>query len=193
MLHKINKNLLSRIKSGDFKEETLRFEHGPGFVDVEPYVHERADGAESCLDDKYIEARYLDDEDVVVLAEALKENPAIKKLDLGCNTIGDEGIKALSEVSHLEALDLKGNNITDDGAVLLTRMIQLRTLLVRDNPISEKGIEILSESSIPEVEVSCPKYYDKVFCLSFDGHGRRVKIEKDYMHDDYISFLKPPV
>ncbi len=57
----------------------------------------------------------LDNVQVAMLVDVLKQNPKIKKLDLSYNHIGDEGAIALSTLGSIEDLNLSYNNITPIG------------------------------------------------------------------------------
>lgn len=61
----------------------------------------------------------LNDEQIILLAKALRKNPSITKLELDGNNIEDAGAIALAGISSLEELQLYGNNITPVGAEAL--------------------------------------------------------------------------
>jgi Leucine Rich repeat len=82
---------------------------------------------------------------MLALAEALKENAALKSLSLARTDIDDRGIVALAEAlkhnQSLWMLSLRGNHISDRGISALTEMLkQNRSLAVFPSAVSDQGI-----------------------------------------------------
>jgi hypothetical protein len=92
--------LLQRIENGTLKENKLKiWAHGSfGYGGTE---------------------ENLNDQQITLLAEALKKNPYIKIVDLSGHNIGDTGVIALASVDNLEELNLEENPITAYGAAVL--------------------------------------------------------------------------
>jgi len=63
----------------------------------------------------------LDDNKVIILANALKKNSNITNLDLGFNIIGDKGSITLATLNTIDELNLEGNNIKIEGAIALAK------------------------------------------------------------------------
>ena len=61
----------------------------------------------------------IDDTRALLLADSIKKNPYIKKVDLTFNDIGDIGAIALASITTLEELNLYGNKVKLDGALAL--------------------------------------------------------------------------
>lgn len=84
----------------------------------------------------------LTDDDVFDLVRFLYDHPAILKLDLSLNHIGDQGLADFSERNQtVLVVDFTGNNISDYGIALFA--YKNRTILHADfsqNRISDKGI-----------------------------------------------------
>jgi Leucine Rich repeat len=82
---------------------------------------------------------------MLALAEALKENAALKSLSLARTDIDDRGIVALAEAlkhNHsLWTLSLRGNHISDWGMSALAEMLkQNRSLAVFPSAVSDQGV-----------------------------------------------------
>jgi Leucine-rich repeat (LRR) protein len=95
---------------------------------------------EACLD---LNGQEIGDQGCISLLEALKNNKHIKKVNLGANNIGDEGIVDILSLTTLEEIDLSENNITQVGAEILSK-IQSKKLIINNNPIGDMGIQHLS-------------------------------------------------
>ncbi|ORZ27520.1 hypothetical protein BCR41DRAFT_367841 [Lobosporangium transversale] len=84
----------------------------------------------------------------------LKTNKALTILDLGYNSIGNDGVVALSEAlkvnKTLTALDMKYNFIGDEEALALSKALETNTTLtalnLECNSIGKEGILALSEA-----------------------------------------------
>lgn len=82
------------------------------------------------------EALVIDDELVILLAKALKQNHYIKSLDLTGNHIGDKGAIALAGVSTLKGLGLWSNYVNNEGAIALAKS-NLISLYLQENFIEK--------------------------------------------------------
>jgi len=67
------------------------------------------------------------DVEAIIIAEFLKSNTSIKRLDLARNLIADDGAcalaKALSENTSLEYLNLESNSVAEKGGKALSRAV----------------------------------------------------------------------
>ena len=97
----------------------------------------------SILNLKY---RELEDEDALLLAEALKNNVHVKTIQLFDNKIGDRGAKALANIPNLEELDLWNNKLTSLGAKYLAES-KLKRINVSGNEIGDEGIQEFSQNT----------------------------------------------
>ncbi|WP_158657751.1 hypothetical protein [Agarilytica rhodophyticola] len=87
------------------------------------------------------------------LMNSLQDNPAIKHILLGTDSLGDEGVKLLAshikETSYLETIYLGCNVITEQGAQALAKALkdnsQIKSLWLKRNPIGDAGIISISE------------------------------------------------
>jgi hypothetical protein len=61
----------------------------------------------------------LDDDDIILLSEALKKNSSVTKVNLIGQNFSDKGAIALASVKHLKTLNLWGCNIGAHGAIVL--------------------------------------------------------------------------
>lgn len=125
------------------------------------------------------------------LAEALKNNTSLKKLNLGYNNIGDTGVKYIVEAllqsnKTLVKLHLQSNYITEKGAEYLAEMLRMnrsiRHLGLDYNSIGDRGVQLLclalSSNSVaangaPSCEVSDDDYlilYTKKHGCDQSGH-----------------------
>lgn len=84
---------------------------------------------------------------------AVRDNPAIKSLELGCNSIGDSGVAVITETlrrcPHLHHLALWGNNIGDPGICSLSDLVgtcALQSLILSNNEITDQGLSSLGFS-----------------------------------------------
>ena len=89
------------------------------------------------------------------IAEALKKNTRLEKLDLGYNKIGDNGTQYLADALSnnnrtLIKLHLQSNSITAVGARYLAEMLKnnraIRRLGLDYNNIGDQGIQALSHT-----------------------------------------------
>lgn len=104
----------------------------------------------------------LIDEKIIQLAEALKSNSYIKKINLSYNDIGDDGVIAVSEINTINELDLHNgldgyseyyNHITLIGAQAIAKS-NLKKLNINGNLIGDDGFKFLATNkSIIELEV----------------------------------------
>ncbi|CAF3963655.1 unnamed protein product [Adineta steineri] len=90
-----------------------------------------------------------------IIAAGLKDNTTLETLNLEKNSIGDKGVKSLSNVlltknSSLQRLDINENNITNIGAQYLAELLKITTNLIwlglHTNDIGDQGIELLANT-----------------------------------------------
>ncbi len=96
------------------------------------------------LNDKFYENN-LYDRRVILLTQALKQNPHIQKLSLIVQSISDDGAKALSEIEHLTDIDVGYNFIRMGGAVALLNANLTRLSIEQNNDLdSASSMESVS-------------------------------------------------
>ncbi|CAL1152833.1 unnamed protein product [Cladocopium goreaui] len=96
-------------------------------------------------------SKYLTGE---ALGEALKVNGSVTEIYLGCNHVGDEGVKALAEALKINAsvtdIDLRCNQIGAEGAKALGEALKtnasVTNINLRDNKIGDEGAKALAEA-----------------------------------------------
>jgi hypothetical protein len=90
----------------------------------------------------------IDVESCSVLADAIRNNNNIRKLDLRDNKIGDEGMKAISDVlknnqNSLKIWTLSNNQISVEGAIAIAAVLRinntLKKLTLDGNKIGDEG------------------------------------------------------
>jgi Ran GTPase-activating protein (RanGAP) involved in mRNA processing and transport len=120
----------------------------------------------------------ITEEGALKLAEALKNNTSLKKLNLGYNSIGDTGVEYVVEAllksnNTLTKLHLQSNSITEKGAGHLAKMLtinrSIRRLGLDYNSIGDRGVQLLSLAlSSNSIEVdhisNCEVSNDDCFC-----------------------------
>jgi len=106
----------------------------------------------------HLQSNSITEKGAEYLAEMLRYNPAILKLGLDYNQIGDKGVDKicsalnLNENTRLKALYLDSNKITDDGACYLAELLQSNQSLIgftlAINDISDSGVQQLIQTLI---------------------------------------------
>jgi Ran GTPase-activating protein (RanGAP) involved in mRNA processing and transport len=102
----------------------------------------------------YLERHKLDNYDMKVIAELLKDNKSITSLDLRCNKISDEGAKALVEAlkdnKTLVTLCLHNNNIGYEGMEYLADVLKINksitTINLSSNNIGDEGAKAIADA-----------------------------------------------
>lgn len=90
-------------------------------------------------EDRYAER--LNDDNIILLVNALKSNPHITKIDLSGNNVGDTGAVALSSLKTLEELNIADNRVGLNGAIALATASNLKKLILGPNPINYEETE----------------------------------------------------
>lgn len=88
----------------------------------------------------------LDDEDIIVLVQAIQQNPMIKMLNLVGNSITDKGIQALATL-NLYGLTLMDSAVTPIGAGYLAGSSIVKLNLSGNSTIGNAGALALAKSS----------------------------------------------
>jgi Ran GTPase-activating protein (RanGAP) involved in mRNA processing and transport len=93
----------------------------------------------------------LKDEGVELLAKALETNETITKLNLVHNTIGPAGVKALvNALTKITTLDLGVNSLKDEGVKVLADALKTNTTIttfnLSDNTIGPQGVKALVDA-----------------------------------------------
>ncbi|RUS26956.1 hypothetical protein BC938DRAFT_483892 [Jimgerdemannia flammicorona] len=75
----------------------------------------------------------IDNKGASILAEVLKMNTSLQKLNLKDNDVGEKGASALAEAlkmnENIETLDLEDNSIGAKGASTLAEALKMNTIL----------------------------------------------------------------
>lgn len=96
----------------------------------------------------------LFNQDILTLADALKSNNYVKKLNIAGNRAYESGAKALSK-TNIEELNISYNHIGNAGAVHFTTNNKIKALNVSFNFIDDYGAIALSHNdTIQELDVS---------------------------------------
>ena len=144
---------------------------------------------------------------VVVLAEALKGNTNLTKLDLSNNYISDQGAAGLAEAlkqnTGLARLDLASNKIYDDGAAVLAEALKQNTSLTRlylaNNMIRGHGTARLAEAlkgntnlrrlNLSKNQISDQDAAGLAEALKQNGSLTRLDLAGNTIHDDGAAGL----
>ena len=89
-----------------------------------------------------------------MIAEAIKVNKILKKLDINENSISDDGAAAISDGLKynisLQELNMSNNKITSEGAKMISEAIKVNKILkkldIHGNSISDDGAAAISDS-----------------------------------------------
>lgn len=139
----------------------------------------------------------IDATGALILARAAPEKlPAVEKLHLGSNRLGDAGLEALvsSAWPKVKSIDLTGNSIGPHGANALSKMAShfpnLRVLLLASNQLGCLGAAHLAKAawSTPEHE------YKGVFSVTLDllrEYFVRYGWHRGYTSDDRYGAVQP--
>lgn len=108
----------------------------------------------SCFSVLFLDRNQIDEEGVVQLAAALKDNSSLVELSLWGQDIGERGAQALAEaLAHnqtLQMLDLDRTCLTDQGAIALAQALEhnssVYSLRLSNNAISDAGAQALAHT-----------------------------------------------
>ena len=131
--------------------------------------------------DEVVDFHHADitDDEAVELAQALKQNPNLKRVILYGNEIGNKGAVALAELmvekkDTLEGMWLYTNKIGEVGALAIADAMkgntQLVQLLLFDNSFGEQGLDVLEKSILSTgsrnlTQVSGVSYNTEMRCM----------------------------
>ena len=95
--------------------------------------------------------RNIDDNQIFLLANALKNNNSLTKIDLGNNLVSAVGVSALAKALEfnrsLNTLNLSSNHVSDAGASVLGQILKINssldTLNLSSNHVSDAGASAL--------------------------------------------------
>lgn len=99
---------------------------------------------EKCLALCYAE---LNDDDIIQLVAALKQNKKVTALVLKGNAIGDKSVQALVTLKHLTFLDLTDNSVTPVGAKYLAESALTSLNLSANRTLGDSGALAIAESN----------------------------------------------
>ena len=129
----------------------------------------------------------LNNEQLLILSDLLKNDNVLTTLNLSHNNISDEGASILAnslKYNHtLTTLNLSHNNISDEGAISFAEIFKINTklqaLYLSHNNIQDKGGEILYKSTSQ--------------CNSISLHHNNISLKKqDELIESKISNTKLP-
>ncbi len=89
----------------------------------------------------------LDATDIAILVTALENNTSLRTLDVGANSIGDNGANALALLTNLNSLAVYNCEIGTAGAQPLATSTHLRTLDISYNEIGDLTAELFSNNT----------------------------------------------
>ncbi|XP_060780502.1 LOW QUALITY PROTEIN: protein NLRC5-like [Neoarius graeffei] len=122
----------------------------------------------------------LSEEDCGAVVSALRTNPShLKELDLSENTIGDSGVKELSDLLHnsnctLEKLKLFSCNLTVESCSALASVLKLKSCSVRELDLSNNNLQ---DPGVTQLSAGLKHRHCKLEILRFnacaltDGRG----------------------
>ena len=98
----------------------------------------------------------IGDEGAIILADILRYNNTVQKINLGHNNIGDEGAIAIAHMlrsnTSIREIDLRGNNIGKEGAIALADMLRYKR--VQSLPVgfvSSQRVSKLYNTTVREI------------------------------------------
>src|SRR6266568_2002739 len=94
-----------------------------------------------------LQSQGLHDADIPALSEFLNQHPEITKLNIGYNSIGDEGAKVLAANTHITNLDIRWNNIGAEGVKALAANTHITNLDISNNNIGDEGAKAFLNNS----------------------------------------------
>ena len=148
------------------------------------------------LNDKFHENK-LCDQRVILLAQALKQNPCIRKLSLIVQSIADDGAKVLSEIESLTDVDVGYNSIRAEGAAALVNA-NLTRLSIEQNPGLNTGSmthviamqEAFAENrTITELNLNWTNSHDELIKILMNNTSIK-KLHLVHNHS-YVEGLRP--
>ncbi|CAF1527230.1 unnamed protein product [Adineta steineri] len=122
-----------------------------------------------------------DDEGACCLADALKINQAITRLDLTRNNIGPQGAQHLADAlkinQTLKILSLSDNTIGEEGACYLSDALKINktlvTLHLHGNRINDKGAQCFADmmmiNQVTHNFITLTKLNLRSACIDFEG------------------------
>src|SRR4051812_14319293 len=111
---------------------------------IDPPLLDRIISNDPALDAFDLSRQGLNDDDIILLVNALAKNDYIQSLDVSFNHIGSAGARVLAANTSLQSLNLCGNHIGAEGAIALAGNTNLRSLKLRGNGIGVKGVIALA-------------------------------------------------
>ncbi|HAU1193423.1 TPA: hypothetical protein ACT96X_003161 [Legionella pneumophila] len=88
----------------------------------------------------------LNDYDVLLICDFLKENPHITTLDLSFNNIGVTGAQLLARNQTIKSLDISFNQLEEEGAKVLATNQTITSLYIAQNDLGESGARYLANN-----------------------------------------------
>ncbi|WP_353278995.1 hypothetical protein [Wolbachia endosymbiont (group B) of Longitarsus flavicornis] len=119
-------------------------------------------------------------------AKALANLTNLTELDLHRNNIGNEGAKALANLTNLTKLDLWFNDIGKEGAKALANLTNLTKLNLADNNIGNEGAKALANlTKLTQLDLS----YNNIGAEGVEAlaNGNLTKLTRLYLNDNNID------
>ncbi|KTD06934.1 hypothetical protein [Legionella jamestowniensis] len=100
----------------------------------------------------------INDDDVPLICDFLKENPQITTLNLCFNNIGVAGAQLLARNHTITSLDVSFNQLGDEGAQALAMNQTITSLYIAKNNLGASGARYLANNQIiTSLSVACNK------------------------------------
>ena len=131
-----------------------------------------------------LEGENICDAKMKTLADALRLNKSVRRVNLRSNKFGDEGLKALAEALRVNrtifTLDLRGNNFGDEGLKALASAIEGNQRIHRVRVMEEDKLAMLSDEgrqAMEDIERFCTRNQatrNPEIWFNADGEVRRI-------------------
>jgi Ran GTPase-activating protein (RanGAP) involved in mRNA processing and transport len=139
---------------------------------------------------KCIKISGIKDESAIAIANILKTNTALKKINLEFSAISAFGAIAIADVlknnTTVEELNVSNNKIGEGGTIAIAEVLEanktLKSLVLKSNNIGVKGLERISEAlrinkTLTKLDVSFNNVEDTKDVVSFLGHTSLKSLE----------------
>jgi Leucine-rich repeat (LRR) protein len=177
------KELLPKIENNQIIDTV---ELGSGFFDEEPFEEK------------------LNDDDIILLSNALAKNSSITNVSLIAQNFGDRGATALATIKHLRKLDLWGCEVKVAGATALAKS-NLEILNLRENHIvyNEENINdyelfsnmidaFISNKTIKQLDLSSSYIPSKLIArlIAKNDTIKELSLNHCYLTDEALQDIK---
>lgn len=122
---------------------------------------------------------------IIRLSESIRQNPCLKRLNLGDNTFGESGATAMANaienLSKLEMVDFSDCLCRDRGSILISRALVASKNPLREFNLSGNQITIEAAKAIARIASTIPEI--RILNLSVNCFGSQF--------DNLLDFFKP--